>query len=49
MEIGLKEGAKYLNLGEWINFHTYGTYDGQKAFLSTWKEGVTSSFKGVIE
>ena len=47
MEIGLKEGSKYLNLGEWINFNTFGTYDGQKAMLSAWKEGTVCLFNGV--
>ena len=49
MEIGLKEGAKYLNLGEWINFHTYVTYNGEKAYLSAWKEGSSRPFQGIVD
>jgi len=49
MEIGLKKGAKYLNLGEWINFRTYVTYDGETAYLSEWKEGTSLPFKGIVD
>ena len=49
MEIGLQDGSKYLNLGEWINFNTFGMYEGQKAFLSMWKESSVFPFNGIRE
>ena len=31
------EGARYLNLGEWVNYRTYAVLDGQKLVLDSWK------------
>lgn len=29
--------SRYINLGEWVNFNTYGVYDGQSVKLETFK------------
>ncbi|MGJ5643126.1 UDP-2,3-diacylglucosamine diphosphatase [Formosa sp. S-31] len=29
MEVALKETSKYFNLGDWINYYTYGKFDGE--------------------
>jgi UDP-2,3-diacylglucosamine hydrolase len=30
LEIDLKPNSKYINLGDWINYYTYGVFDGSK-------------------
>jgi len=36
LEINLNEGSKYINLGDWIQYYTYGVYDGEKFELKTY-------------
>lgn len=38
LDIKLRENSTYLNLGDWINFYTYGVYDGKDLQLKEWKE-----------
>lgn len=33
MEIKLNENSTYFNLGDWINYYTYGVFDGEKFLL----------------
>ena len=33
LEIPLKENSKYINLGDWINYYTYGEFDGDQMHL----------------
>ncbi|MFD1079601.1 hypothetical protein, partial [Longispora fulva] len=32
----LQENSTYLNLGDWINFYTYGEFDGEELKLKEW-------------
>ncbi|OMP32405.1 UDP-2,3-diacylglucosamine diphosphatase [Mangrovimonas sp. DI 80] len=36
MEIDLGNNAKYINLGDWINYYTYGIFDGKEMHLKTY-------------
>ncbi|WP_053976722.1 UDP-2,3-diacylglucosamine diphosphatase [Mangrovimonas xylaniphaga] len=36
MEIDLGNNAKYINLGDWINYYTYGVFDGKEMHLKTY-------------
>ena len=36
MEIGVGQGAKYINLGDWIGYFTYGEFDGTQMHLKTY-------------
>jgi UDP-2,3-diacylglucosamine hydrolase len=38
MEIELNENSKYVNLGDWIDYFTYGVFDGKKMELKVYKE-----------
>ncbi len=33
LEIDLNDKARYVNLGDWVSFYTYGVFDGEKLFL----------------
>ena len=33
LDIKVNDYAKYINLGEWINYDSYGVYDGEKVLL----------------
>lgn len=35
LEIQLKENSKYINLGDWITYYTYGVFDGEDFKLKT--------------
>jgi len=37
LEINIGEKAKYINLGEWLKYNTYGVFDGKKMELKTYK------------
>lgn len=37
MEIELNENSKYINLGDWIDYFTYGFFDGKKMKLKIYK------------
>jgi len=36
MEIQLNENSKYVNLGDWIHYYTYGVFDGENMELKTY-------------
>lgn len=36
LDIDLGDGARYLNLGDWINHYTYGVFDGKTMALKTY-------------
>lgn len=38
LEIELNENSKYINLGDWIRYFTYGVFDGEKMELKVYKE-----------
>lgn len=38
LEIKLKDNANYVNLGDWINYYTYGEFDGERMQLKTFGE-----------
>ncbi|MBL4593647.1 MAG: UDP-2,3-diacylglucosamine diphosphatase, partial [Flavobacteriales bacterium] len=37
LEIKIGEKAKYINLGEWIKYNSYGVFDGEKFELKEFK------------
>lgn len=37
LEIRLNENSTYVNLGDWINFYTYGVFDGREMELQEFK------------
>lgn len=37
MEIALKDSSKYINLGDWIGYYTFGEFDGNHFRLKTYK------------
>lgn len=37
LEINLSPNSKYINLGDWISYFTYGEFDGQSFVLKTYK------------
>ena len=37
LEIELTENSKYVNLGDWIGYFTYGVFDGEKMELKEFK------------
>jgi len=44
LDMKLKDGAsRYVNLGEWINYETFGVFDGTTMNLLQYKEDLTSS------
>ena len=36
LEIEVGENSKYINLGDWITYYTYGVFDGEKMELKTY-------------
>lgn len=38
LDIQLNENSKYVNLGDWINYFTYASYDGDKLELKYYKK-----------
>ncbi len=42
LEIELHESSKYVNLGDWIQYYTYGEFDGKNLHLKTYDD-LTSS------
>ena len=38
MEIKVGNNSKYINLGDWISYYTYGKFDGETMCLNTFKE-----------
>ena len=37
LDVQLQENSTYMNLGDWINFYTYGVFDGENLQLKEWK------------
>ena len=37
LEIELEKNSKYINLGDWITYLTYGVFDGNSVELKTWE------------
>jgi UDP-2,3-diacylglucosamine hydrolase len=37
LEIDLSSTSKYVNLGDWIGYFTYGVFDGEAMKLETYK------------
>lgn len=37
LNIGLNENSKYINLGDWISYYTYGVFDGEDLKLKEYK------------
>ncbi|MDO7172058.1 UDP-2,3-diacylglucosamine diphosphatase [Mariniflexile sp. AS56] len=37
MQINLNENSKYINLGDWIGYYTYGVFDGENLELKVYK------------
>jgi UDP-2,3-diacylglucosamine hydrolase len=37
LEIAVSENSKYINLGDWISYYTYGEYDGNSFALKTFE------------
>ncbi|MDO6761821.1 UDP-2,3-diacylglucosamine diphosphatase [Tamlana sp. 2_MG-2023] len=37
LNIDLENNSKYINLGDWINYYTYGVFDGETMALETYK------------
>jgi UDP-2,3-diacylglucosamine hydrolase len=33
LDLQVNENSRYINLGEWVNFNTYATYDGNTVQL----------------
>mgnify|MGYP000007976099 CR=1 FL=1 len=34
----LPKNARYINLGDWIEYNTYAVFDGDKLTLTTWDD-----------
>lgn len=41
--------SRYINLGEWMNYATFATYDGENLSLKVWRDGEIEEFKGIQE
>jgi UDP-2,3-diacylglucosamine hydrolase len=37
LEIPIEHGARYINLGDWIQHFTYGVFDGEEMQLKKWR------------
>ena len=37
LDINVSEGSKYINLGDWIQYYTYGEFNGETLELKTYK------------
>jgi UDP-2,3-diacylglucosamine hydrolase len=43
LEIQLQNNSMYFNLGDWINYYTYGEFDGTHFSIKTYESSLTSS------
>ncbi len=41
--------ANYFNLGEWLNYFTFGCFDGENFLLQTWKNNVIEPYITISE
>jgi hypothetical protein len=46
MEISI-EKSQYINLGEWMNFQSFASFDGIKTELLVWNNNCVDDFKGI--
>lgn len=46
MEISI-EKSQYINLGEWMNFQSFASFNGIKTELSVWNNNCVDDFKGI--
>jgi len=46
MEISINS-SKYFNLGEWMNYQTFATFDGEKPILYSWEKDNIETYKGI--
>lgn len=37
LNLAVAEGSKYINLGEWVHFNTYGVFNGQDVLLKSYE------------
>jgi len=37
LQIDLENNSKYINLGDWITYYTYGVFDGEDLVLKDYK------------
>jgi UDP-2,3-diacylglucosamine hydrolase len=44
LNIKLSEKSTYINLGDWLHYFTYLDFDGEKAILKKWNNGIISDF-----
>ncbi len=49
MDITIENDARYLNLGEWINFYTYAEFDGTNLALKVWGQDTELPYQGIKE
>ena len=42
LEIELTDSSKYVNLGDWIQYYTYGEFDGKELKLKTYDDLISS-------
>lgn len=45
LSIAIEPNARYINLGDWIKYHTYGVFDGTQLILKTWIDSQTEEYK----
>lgn len=43
------QGSFYYNLGEWLNYFTFGSFDGENFLLQTWKNNVIEPYITIPE
>ena len=46
MEISIDK-SQYINLGEWMNFQSFASFDGLHIGLSVWNNESVDDFKGI--
>ena len=37
LELSVNDHSTYINLGEWVNYYTYGEFDGEKMVVRTFE------------
>ena len=42
LNIQLNENSRYVNIGEWLNYNSYGVFDGEELKLDYWDKEVKS-------
>lgn len=44
LSIAIDPAARYINLGDWIQYNTYGVFDGENLTLKTWIHNETNDY-----